>query len=340
MNLVIIVFILAFALSAFGTPLIRRTALAIGFVDLPAHRKLHNEPMPLMGGVAIFGGAIAAFLLIFVIFRLYTLTSEVLGILLAISTMALVGLIDDRRGGMSARGKLGGQILAVVILIYMGVQVRLPLPPVVNYLITAAWVIGISNAVNFLDNMDGACAGISGVAAAFILLMGAINGQELVAALAAGVLGATMGFLRYNFNPAQIFMGDAGSLFLGFLLAVLALQLRFPQNSSFVTWMVPLLILGVPLFDLSLITVARLRRGVNPFTTAGKDHTSHRLVRLGFSQREAVLLLYLFGGALGLLAIFVTQADLREGFVIGGVTALLYLLGIIWFLRNDKQPQI
>ena len=339
MNLVIIVFILAFFLTAFGTPYIRRTALAIGFVDMPAKRKLHKDPMPLMGGVAIFGGAILGFLLIFIVFRSYNLTSEVIGILIAITVMALVGLVDDRRGGMSARTKLGGQLLAVVVLLIMGVQVRLPLPFWMNYLLTAGWVVGISNAVNFLDNMDGACAGISGVASAFILLIAAINGQELVAALAAGILGASIGFLRYNFNPAQIFMGDAGSLFLGFLLAVLALQLRFPQNSNFVTWMVPVFILGVPIFDFALITVSRLRRGVNPLTTAGKDHTSHRLVEIGFTQREAVLLLYLGGGALGLLAIFITQATIEEGYLIGIVSAVLALLAIGWLERNRPDPK-
>ncbi|MDJ0752978.1 MAG: MraY family glycosyltransferase [Ardenticatenaceae bacterium] len=336
MSLVIIIFILSLSLTMAGTPFIRRTAMAIGFVDMPAGRKMHREPMPLMGGVAIFGGALVGFLLIFVIFRLYTLTNEVIGILLAITIMALVGLVDDRTGGLRARYKLFGQLLAVVVLIYFGVQVELAFPPLINYGLTIFWILILSNAVNFLDNMDGACAGISGVAAAFILLIAAINGQELVAALAAGILGATLGFLRYNFKPARIFMGDAGSLFLGFLLAILALELNFPQNSNFVTWMVPLLILGVPLFDLTLVIIARLRRGVNPLTTPGKDHLSHRFVRLGFTQREAVLTLYLIGGIFGLVAIFVTQASITEGYVIGSTIAVLVLMFIIWLLRQQE----
>lgn len=336
MSLVIIIFVISFFLTLAGTPLIRRTAMAIGFVDMPAGRKMHREPMPLMGGVAIFGGAIIAFVLIFIIFRLYTLTDEVIGILLAISVMAGVGLLDDRTGGLSASVKLGGQVVAVAILAFFGVRVELTLPLVLNIFLTVVWILTISNAVNFLDNMDGACAGISSVAAAFILLIAAVNGQELVAALAAGILGATLGFLRYNFNPARIFMGDAGSLFLGFLLSVLALELNFPQNSSFVTWMIPALILGVPLSDLALVTIARLRRGVNPFNTPGKDHLSHRLVRLGFTQREAVLLLYLLGGAFGLVAIFITQASIVEGYVIGGAVALLILMLIGWLLTQQE----
>ena len=162
----------------------------------------------------------------------------------------------------------------------------------------------------------------------FIVVLATLSGQLLIAPMAAAIFGACLGFLRYNFKPARIFMGDAGSLFLGFLLAVMTVQLRFPDNSNFVTWMVPLLILGVPLFDLSLVTVSRLRRGVNPLTTAGKDHTSHRLVRMGYSQREAVLIIYLLGCAVGLTAILVTQATILEGYSIGATFVLLAIYGI------------
>lgn len=329
MLLILTTFLIAFGLSFFGTAPLRQYAIKIGFVDAPASRKMHTEPMPLMGGVAIFGGAIIAFLLIFVTFEFYSLTPPVIGILLGMATISIVGLIDDRIGGMSAPVKLAGQALAVSILVWFGVMVSLPVPWWLNVAFTFLWVIVISNATNFLDNMDGACAGIAGVQAAFVTLLGAINGQFLVAGLAAAVFGSCLGFLRHNFKPAKIFMGDAGSLFLGFLLAVLTLEVNFPENSNFVTWMVPLFVLGVTLFDLALINVSRLRRGVNPFTTAGKDHTSHRLVELGFSQREAVLILYLFSGMLGLIAIFITQASIIEGYIIGGLVAALCISGII-----------
>jgi hypothetical protein len=147
----------------------------------------------------------------------------------------------------------------------------------------------------------GLSAGIAAVTTSFILLLALTNGQFLVSALAAALLGACLGFLRYNFPPARIFMGDVGSLFLGFLLAVMGIQLRFPENSNFVTWMVPVFLLGLPIFDMTLVVVSRLRRGLSP-NTAGRDHTSHRLVRLGFSSREAVLILYLFSGILGMMA--------------------------------------
>lgn len=322
MRTVIVVFLIALSLTLFSIPWVRRLAIGIGFVDAPAQRKLHSTPMPLMGGVAMFGGAIAAVLLVY----RGQPPRQVLGILLALTIVALTGLWDDRYG-LPAWAKLGGQVLGFAVLAYFGVRVRLPVPDWLNYGVTLLWLAGISNAINFLDNMDGLSAGVSAVAAAFMLLLGAINGQFLVAALAAAVLGACLGFLRYNFKPAQIFMGDAGSLFLGFVLAILGLELNFPERPDTVTWMVPVMILGLPIFDTTLVVISRIRRGVSP-NTAGKDHVSHRLVRLGFSQREAVLVLYLVCGVFGMIGIFPTRAELLEAYAIGGLIALAAVYAI------------
>jgi UDP-GlcNAc:undecaprenyl-phosphate GlcNAc-1-phosphate transferase len=152
--------------------------------------------------------------------------------------------------------------------------------------------------------------------------------------LSAALLGASVGFLVYNFNPASIFMGDTGSLFLGFMLAALGIKLRFPGNTDVVTWMVPVIVLGVPIFDTALVVFSRLRRGLHP-VTPGKDHTSHRLVRMGFTQREAVMALYLVGGMLGMIGVFVAQADLVEAYLFGGTVFLAALYGI-W--RLEKVP--
>jgi UDP-GlcNAc:undecaprenyl-phosphate GlcNAc-1-phosphate transferase len=162
-----------------------------------------------------------------------------------------------------------------------------------------------------------------------------MSGQYLVGALSAALLGACIGFLLYNANPASIFMGDSGTLFLGFLLGATAIKLRFPTNVVQVTWMIPVLVLGVPLFDTSLVIVSRLRRGLNPLTSAGKDHTSHRLVGMGYTQREAVLTLYLVGCGLGVAAIYVSQAGMAEAWVVGGAVALLALAALIWLLRAE-----
>jgi UDP-GlcNAc:undecaprenyl-phosphate GlcNAc-1-phosphate transferase len=162
-----------------------------------------------------------------------------------------------------------------------------------------------------------------------------MSGQYLVGSLAAALLGACLGFLFYNFNPASIFMGDGGSLFIGFVLAAVGIKLRFPGRMDIVTWMIPVLVLGVPIFDTSLVVVSRLRRGLNPVTHPGKDHFSHRLVAMGFSQREAVMAIYLICGALGVLAIFLAQAGIVEGYVIGGVALLAGLFGL-WKLEQVK----
>ncbi|MFH1086466.1 MAG: MraY family glycosyltransferase, partial [Chloroflexota bacterium] len=209
--------------------------------------------------------------------------------------------------------------------------------PILNILVTIIWVVGITSALNLLDNMDGLSAGVATVASAFFLLLAAMSGQYLVGALAAALLGACIGFLVYNVNPASIFMGDAGSLMIGFLLAAVGIKLRFPDNVRFVTWMIPVLVLGLPIFDTTLVFLSRLRRGLNPLTTPGKDHVSHRLVSLGHSQREAVLILYLAAGALGVLAMYLTQASIPEGYLVGGA---VFLAGLVLLWRLERMPPL
>ncbi len=334
MRIFVLIFLVALTLTVIGTPLVRRLAVWSGFVDMPAGRKLHRTPMPLMGGLAIASGALVAFLLLVSILPISFWVPSVIGTVLACGVIVTIGLLDDRRH-LPAWGKLIGQLIAAAILILSSVQVRLPIPAWLNIAVTIVWLLGITNAMNFLDNMDGLSAGVSSVAAAFILLLAVFNDQHLVAALSAGIMGACLGFLRYNFRPARIFMGDAGSMFLGFLLAVLCIQLRFPDNVNFVTWMVPVFIMGLPIFDTTLVVISRTRRGVNPLTTAGKDHVSHRIVAMGFTQREAVLILYLIAGVFGMGGLFITNADVLEGYALGLSTAAVCLYAI-W--RLEQRP--
>ncbi len=206
-----------------------------------------------------------------------------------------------------------------------------------NIAVTLGWVVVITNAMNLLDNMDGLSGGVGAIAAIFFLLLAAMNDQVLVGALSAALVGACLGFLVYNLNPASIFMGDGGSLFLGFILAAVAIKLRFPEGLQIVTWMVPVLILGLPLFDTTLVIISRLRRGLNPLTTPGKDHVSHRLVAMGYTRREAVLICYLICAGLGVVALFVTQASIVEGYVVGGVMVLAGLVAL-WRLEQVDFP--
>lgn len=319
------------ALVALGvTPLAGRLATRVGVVDRPHPRKLHLEPIPLLGGLAIYVALILALLL----FSEQGFIAELASILVGASLVSFLGVWDDR-WGLRPLLKLGGQALAASLLFAFGVQVAVMNNTVLNYLVTVMWVLGITNALNLLDNMDGLSGGIAAVAAGFFLLLAALNGQYLVGSLAAALTGACLGFLRYNFNPARIFMGDAGSLFLGFLLAAVGIKLRFPAHPVIITWMIPVIVLGLPIFDTVLVIISRLRRGINPLTNPGQDHVSHRLVRLGLSQREAVMLLYILSGSLGMMGILLTLMGVVEAYLIAG---LLILAALIALIRLERVP--
>jgi UDP-GlcNAc:undecaprenyl-phosphate GlcNAc-1-phosphate transferase len=328
MTTYILILLSALILAIGVTPLAQRAARRFGVIDQPAARKQHTVPTPLLGGAAIYLAVILS--LIALGDKFYV--NQVAGIFLGATLVSFMGLWDDR-WHLPPWPKLAGQFLAAGILVLTDVRISVLPWAWLNIAATLLWVVLITNAMNLLDNMDGLSGGIAAIAAAFFLLFAAMSKQYLVGALAAALVGACAGFLFYNFNPARIFMGDTGSLFLGFTLAAVGIKLRFPDNSAFVTWMAPLLVLAVPLFDTTLVIISRLRRGLNPLTTPGKDHLSHRLARLTGSPREAVLICYLLGGAAGVIATFVTQASMIEGYAVGAAAALMGLYGI-WRLEK------
>jgi UDP-GlcNAc:undecaprenyl-phosphate GlcNAc-1-phosphate transferase len=312
MTAYVLILISALLLAIGATPVARLAAQRLGLMAQPAPRKQHLVPTPLLGGVAIYLAFIVALILLGDRFYVHQVT----GIFLGATLVSFLGLWDDRRG-LSPWIKLAGQALAAGVLLLTDVRITFLPWTWLNVIATLLWVVGITNAMNLLDNMDGLSGGIAAIAALFFLLFAAMSKQYLVGALAAALVGACAGFLFYNFNPATIFMGDTGSLFLGYVLAAVGIKLRFPDNSAFVTWMVPVLVLAVPIFDTTLVIISRLRRGLNPLTTPGKDHLSHRLTRLTGSPREAVLICYLLGGMAGVVATFVTQASVPEGYAVG-----------------------
>ncbi len=325
-----LILFVALTFSIVATPLARRAALRVGVVAVPRSRDVHTLPVPLLGGAAIYAAFVATLLL----FGDRAHIRELVGILVGATLISLFGLADDR-WGLSAPLKLAGQLLAGVILLVGGTQIQLFGLPWLNWAITLLWVVGITNALNFLDNMDGLSGGAATIAASFFLLLAFMNEprQVLVGAMAAALIGACVGFLRYNLNPATIFMGDTGSLFIGFILAALAIKLRFLGNVPAVTWMVPVCVLALLIFDTALVVVARLRRRVNPFTTAGKDHLSHRLHALGLTKREAVLTCYLIGGACGMVGVYLTQARLYEAYLVAVIAVGVALGAIVWLER-------
>jgi UDP-GlcNAc:undecaprenyl-phosphate GlcNAc-1-phosphate transferase len=329
MTVYLLVFAGALVLAIAATPAARWLAPRAGFIDHPEARRIHKRPVPRLGGVAIYVTVIVVILFI----REEGNVNELGAILVGATGMSFMGLVDDR-WGLRWMVKLLAQILAALLLYANGIYVGIFNHPILDLFSTVAWVFYVTNAINYIDNMDGLSSGISAIAAIFFALMCAFSGQHLVGVLSVAVLAACLGFLFYNLNPANIFMGDSGSQFLGFTLAAIGIKLRFPDNSDFVTWMVPVLVMGFPIFDVMLVTLSRLRRRISP-ATAGLDHTSHRLVRAGMTQREAVLTLYVVSFVLGLLAVFVTQASVFEGYVAG---CFVLLIGLYALWRLDRPP--
>src|SRR5262245_50976465 len=294
----LLAFLIALLASLLLTVPVRALALRVGMVDLPGPRKVHLQPIPLLGGLAIYAGVVLGVLLLFN----GPARSQIEGILAGATLIAAVGILDDR-GLLHHQVKLFiGMPVAAGILLFSGVRAQVfgtlfggRTGDVLDALLTVVWVVGITASFSILDHMDGLCAGVAAMASAFFALLAYLNGQTLVSILAAAVLGAAAGFLRWNFKPAKIFMGDGGAMFLGFLMATLGLKLRLEPASHFSSWLAPFLVLGATIFDTTLVIVSRSRRGLLPFATPGKDHAAHRLANLGLGQRGAVLSMYLIG---------------------------------------------
>jgi UDP-GlcNAc:undecaprenyl-phosphate/decaprenyl-phosphate GlcNAc-1-phosphate transferase len=321
---------------------IRRLALRYGMVDHPGPRKVHVKPIPLLGGIAIYLGFVLAVLL--------TLRGaaqqQILGILAGATLLAIVGFLDDG-GLLHHQVKLFiGMPVAALFLIASGIHAQLfsrfvpgTAGTALDVCFTIFWVMGITAAFSILDHMDGLCAGIAAIAAMFFTISAGLSGQTMVRTLGAATLGAALGFLRWNFNPAKIFMGDGGAMFLGFLMATLGLKVR-PEGAPFpVSWIVPILILGVPIFDTAMVSISRARRGLLPFTSPGKDHTAHRLSNLGLGARGAVLVLYLMAASLGALALLVPRLSTGTTYALVGILVVCALVAIFFLEGAPYERQ-
>lgn len=325
--LVVLLFLGALVGAIALTPVSKWLAPHIGVMDRPNPRKIHSSPVPRMGGVAILMAVMGMLLVL----RSQMEIQQLVAMVFAAAFMSFLGLVDDRFT-LSAYVRLVAQIAAGVFIYWSGIRIQIFANPWLDGSLTVFWIVGITNAMNFLDNMDGLSAGVGAIASAFFLVLAVQNGQFLVSALSAALLGACVGFLVWNLNPASVFMGDSGSMFLGFMLACVAIKLRFVAQTTTVSWMVPLLVMGLPVFDTSLVFISRLRRRKNPLTTPGRDHTSHRIAAHGFTRREAVLVLYIACSALGVSALLVANATevaaLVIGFTIFGLSCFL-----LWYME-------
>jgi len=252
-----------------------------------------------------------------------------LGAILAGSAfLAIVGLLDDRYN-LGIRIRLVAMIAAALGLVLSGISIQLFSAPWIDIPLTVLWVVTLVNAANFMDNMDGLTAGMTSIAAVFFVIIAFSQGLTLVTSLAAALAGSAVGFLIYNFNPASVFMGDMGALVLGFILATLGIKLKFGIQPLNVTWMIPILVLALPLFDITLVVVTRLMEGRSP-GQAGKDHTSHRLMSIGFSQRQTLFILYGMCILFGSIGVLVGAAPPDIALRIG--IAGLFFLGVMFLL--------
>jgi len=315
--------LLAFFIALFASLMlvvpVRALALRVGMVDLPGPRKVHLTPIPLLGGLAMYAAVVIAL---------------------------LFGILDDR-GLLHHQVKLFVAMpLAAAILLVSGIRAQVFSVLVggrsgdfLDAVLTVVWVVGITASFSILDHMDGLCAGVAAMASVFFAMLAYLNGQTLVTTLAAAVLGGAAGFLRWNFKPAKIFMGDSGAMFLGYLMATLGLKLRLENSNQLSAWLAPILILGVTIFDTTLVTISRSRRGLLPFATPGKDHAAHRLSNLGLGHRGAVLTLYVLGALGGGAAVLVSYLSALVAFLVGALALGIIFAGVAYLERAPYERQ-
>jgi len=322
------------------TPLVRKLAFRIGAVDRPNERKVHAGIMPRMGGLGIYIAFVAAALLF------APRSAQLTGILLANTLIVITGILDDTRD-LSPKIKLLGQVLAALVLMEYGFEVKfltLPLEGGIVYLeradtiFTVFWLVGVTNAVNLIDGLDGLAAGTSAIAATTMSVVALMTGQIQAFVLGLILVGAIVGFLKYNFHPASIFMGDTGSMLLGFNLAALAI-LGMTKSVTVISLLLPVIILGIPILDTLWAIVRRASRGKHIFE-ADKKHLHHRLLQIGLSHRNTVLVIYGVNLFLGAAAILIQTLGNLWSLAAVAVLAVLLLLFARWLgaLTDHLEP--
>ena len=343
MKRIIFSFVVAFIFTVVFTPLIRKLALKIGAVDKPNDRKIHLEPIPRLGGLAIYLSFITTILI-----NYNRLDNHIKGLLVGSAIIVLCGIIDDIKE-LNYRMKLIFQLIAALSLISNNIcidKLTIITSNGLTYLnlgawsipITIIWVIAITNAINLIDGLDGLACGLSTISFLFLTIISLSLGNVHMAIILAILIGACAGFLPYNFNPAKIFLGDTGSLFLGFILASMSIQGTMKYATT-VIMIIPLFVLGLPIYDTINITIRRLLKG-QPITTPDKEHFHHRMLALGLSQKQVAILAYFVNILLGLLAISIIFIDNRDIIVIIVVGTLLIIFAILdnlFYLKKKRK---
>lgn len=313
-------FLLAMLISFVLTPYIKKLAFAIGAIDKPDNRKVHKKIMPRLGGLAIYIGFMVAAV------ASIELTKEIVGVLIGGTVIVIIGILDDKYS-LPAKVKLLGQIFAAAILVLFGIEIEWVNHPLGGYIyteyfsipLTIFWVISFTNVVNLIDGLDGLAAGVSAIASITVILVAAQMGYFHVAVLTSALAGGIVGFIRYNFNPATIFMGDTGSMFIGYMLAAISVLGAF-KTAATISLIVPAIALGLPIMDTSFAILRRYSNG-RPIFQPDKGHIHHRLLAMGMNQKQAVLLMYGITALLGIGAVLWAEFD--------GFYAALIIAGIM-----------
>lgn len=329
-----------------ATPMVKRVGLKSGIVDLPGGRKIHQRPMVRVGGVSIFAGTLIALLVVWWTggFGILPPTKEyeVWGVTLGGLAFFLIGLADDVFT-LPALTRLVMQLLIAALAWQAGVQIDfltvpfvglVPLQDWISLPITVIWLVGMANAINMIDGLDGLASGVSGIAAMVMMIVCLFMHQPAAALIAAALAGGSLSFLRYNFNPAQIFMGDGGAYFMGFTLAGVGV-IGLVKVVTTVAVLLPYLILAVPILDISAVVVDRLRRGKSPFA-ADKRHLHHRLLKAGLSQRLIVIFIYSLTLWVGTLALAFSGIPSGFGYAIAATAFLSFTSWQVW-RKTAKQ---
>lgn len=321
------VFIISTIISLLSIPVFRVISMRTGYLDHPKDNKRHAHAMPLLGGVGIFLALFIGIMSQWDVIGTSSISNQVIAMLAGATALLILGLVDDKIG-MGPDIKLLGQFVAAMIFYKSGFRVTFLGNYYLNLIFTYIWIIGMTNAFNLLDNMNGLSAGIAIIASFFFGVISWMNGQGMISIVSFCLCGSCLGFLRYNFPKAKIFMGDAGSLIIGFMLSTIAISGRWKTCAISVSMAVPLLILAYPIFDTTLVTVMRILERRSVFQ-GGKDHSSHRLALMGFRAKNTVLLVYLICFILGLCALIISRANFKVAITVV-ITAFIsmVLLGV------------
>ena len=336
-----LLFVGAYLLVGSLTPLMRKIAIATKVVDQPnASHKSHKKPVPYLGGVGIIVGIITISYSTSLVSNFtsttFWLATSVLGPALA---LGLIGLWDDLRNLPPLPRFIAQSIAGIFTASILIITNSVANPTGSNFFdatITVFWVVGICNSINFFDNLDGGAAGTVAVSSAALAYLAVTGDQHAIAALAVVTTGATLGFLVWNKSPAKIYMGDAGALFLGVLLATLTIRFEPNAKTQIGAYLTPVFLLAVPILDTTVAVFSRLRRHVSPFQ-GGQDHLSHRLIRAGLSRKQAALSLWMLSAVYGMIAIFISRVDLTvEKYLIASGISLWIVLFIMFFKQKDS----